>query len=62
MNTYAAHWKGQLIEVTANTTYEAQTIATPLFQKGTRKKVKQYDVDVFLTAKDGVPYAQPTTF
>lgn len=62
MNKYAAYWKGQFIEVEAETTYAAQILAVPVFQKQTRKKVKQYDVDIFLTEKNGETYLQPTTF
>ena len=61
MNKYAAYWKGQIIEVEAETAYDAQTIATPVLQKTTRKKVKQYDVNVFLTEKDGEVVLQTIT-
>ncbi len=53
MNGYVAMWDNERIEVEAKTSYEAQKLATVAFQKGTRKKVKGYDIIVVLCEKDG---------
>ncbi len=53
MNRYVALWNGERIELKAKTSYEAQKLATVALQKGTRKKVKGYDVTVVLCEKDG---------
>lgn len=51
MNTYIAFYKGQQLEIKADTTLQAQTIAAAKF--GARKA---WDVTVILAAKaDGVP-------
>ena len=51
-NGYIALWGGKQIEVFAETTYSAQQKATIEFQKGTRKKVKGYEITVILCEKD----------
>ncbi len=53
MNGYVALWAKQRIEVYADTAYEAQEAAREVFQKGTRKKVKGYDIIITLCEKDG---------
>ena len=53
MNGYVCFWDSQRVEVYAESSYEAQQKAIPLFQKNTRKKVKGYDVTVMLAEKDG---------
>ena len=50
---YIAIWNGKRIEVYADTSYQAQCEAEKEFQKGTRKKVKGYDITVVLCEKDG---------
>ena len=53
MNGYVAIWQGKRIEVHAETSYSAQCKAETEFQKGTRKRVKGYDISVILCEKDG---------
>ena len=48
MNGYKAFYKGREIEVTANTSYEAQKAAALRF-----KAKKAYEVTVFLCEKQG---------
>jgi hypothetical protein len=56
MNTYGAWFKGEVIEVEAETTFAAQTAAIGVFaKKFPRHKVKGYQITVLLAAKDGVP-------
>lgn len=55
MNGYKCFWKHakEPIDVLASTSLEAQTKATELFQaKAKRKKVKSYEVSVYLCEKD----------
>lgn len=52
-NGYVAFWKGQQTEVWAETAYDAQKAAVTVFQKNTRKKVKDFDVQVWLAEKNG---------
>ena len=53
MNSYKGFWKGQEIEVMAETSYAAQQALIPLFQAKTRKKVKGSDITVCLCEKNG---------
>jgi hypothetical protein len=56
MNTYAAIWNGQQIEIAAETTYQAQQAAAIAFQAGSRKKVKGYEIAIALIAISGQAY------
>lgn len=57
MNTYHAfNSKGGKIELTANTSYEAQKKAALLF-----KAKKAYEISVILVAKDNVPVVHSTS-
>ena len=62
MNTYVALWGDKEITLDAETTYGAQVAATAVFQAGTRRKVKGHEIVIALTAVNGIPYRQPTTF
>jgi hypothetical protein len=62
MNTYGAFWKGQETTVESETLYGAQLAAVAVFQAGTRKKVKGYEVSIRLMALNGETYLQPTDF
>ena len=53
MNGYVAIWQSKRIEVVADTTFDAQCKAAIVFQQGTRRKVKGYDITVTLCEKDG---------
>jgi hypothetical protein len=53
MNGYVCFWNRQRCEVYAESTLKAQEKATAEFQKGTRKKVKSYEVTAMLAEKDG---------
>ena len=53
MNGYIALWNDKRCEVHAETSRGAQIAATAEFQKGTRKKVKEYEVSVHLAEKNG---------
>ena len=53
MNGYVAMWQDKRTEVYADTLYAAQCKAVEVFQAGTRRKVKGYDVRVILAEKDG---------
>jgi hypothetical protein len=55
VNGYIAYWQGKRAEVYADTLYEAQCKAVEVFQVGTRRKVKGYDVTVGLAEKNGEP-------
>lgn len=55
MNGYLAFYKGNKIEVHANSQSEARTIAVQQF-----KARKAWDVSVVLTEKDGVPVTHST--
>lgn len=48
MNGYIALYKGKQIEIYANTSYEAQQIASKQF-----KAKKSYEVSVYLCEKNG---------
>ena len=52
---YVCFWKGKRCEVRALRTFDAQELARQQFQKGTRAKVKAYEVTVMLAEKDGQP-------
>jgi hypothetical protein len=62
MNGYVAMWQGKSIDVHADTLYQAQVKATQIFQQGTRKKVKGYEVSVYLAEKDGEQVVHVATF
>jgi hypothetical protein len=62
MNGYVCFWNRQRVEVRAESSYEAQQKALPLFQKNTRKKVKGYDVTVMLAEKDGKQVTHTPSF
>ena len=53
MNGYVCIWQEKRIEIMAKTSYEAQELAKNVFQKGTRKKVKGYDIITMLCEIDG---------
>ena len=53
MNGYICFWEQQRKEVYADTSFAAQQRATALFQTGSRKKVKSYQVHVVLAELDG---------
>ena len=54
LNGYICFWKGQKVEVYADTTYNARNVAHNLFkEKAGRKKVNSYDITVMLAEKDG---------
>ena len=57
MNKYGAIWRELELEIEAETTYQAQQLALPLFQaRAGRRKVKGYEITVMLTQLDGVEY------
>lgn len=53
MNGYKAFCRGKELEVYAPTSYAAQKVALPLFQKVERKRLRESDVTVILCEKDG---------
>lgn len=54
MNGYVCFWNGKRCEVEAETTFQAQQKAEPIFQKmAGRKKVKRHDITVMLAEKQG---------
>lgn len=53
MNGYVCIWQGKRIEIEAKSQYEAQELAKNVFQKGTRKKVKGWDIAIALCEIDG---------
>lgn len=63
LNGYVCLWNGKRVEVHAQTTYAAQQLALPQFQKmAGRKKVKGYDITVVLAEKGGKPVVHHATF
>ena len=54
MNGYIGFYNNKRAEVMANTTYEAQQKLQTVFQQGSRRKVKGYDISVVLAEQDGV--------
>jgi len=56
MNGYIAFYKGRRIEVTAETSYQAQQIAAAKF-----RAKHSYDVTVVLAEKDGKPVTHVPT-
>ena len=62
MNGYMALWQGKRIEVYADTAYDAQKLAAIDFQRGTRKKVKQYEVNVYLCERNGEQVVHVASF
>ena len=62
MNGYVAMWQDKTADVYADTLYQAQQIATQIFQEGTRRKVKGYEVSVYLAEKDGEQVVHVATF
>lgn len=55
MNGYLAFWRSKIIEVHAETSYEAQQKAAALF-----KAKKTYEVAVVLAEKGGAPVVHST--
>lgn len=56
MNGYVTFYRGERLEVHADTTFEAQQKAQAEFQKKhPRRKVKGYEVSVHLAEKAGQP-------
>ena len=53
MNGYVCLWQGKRCEVKAETMLQAQALAVAEFQRGTRKKVKRWDITVVLAEKGG---------
>ena len=62
MNGYIAMWQGKQVEVYADTAYQAQQLATVEFQRGTRKKVKDYDVNAYLCERNGEQVVHVASF
>ena len=57
MNTYGAIWKELELVIEADTTYQAQQLAVPLFQaQAGRRKVKGYEISVLLMKLRGEDY------
>ena len=57
MNKYGAIWEDKELEIEAETTYQAQQLATAEFQKvAGRRKVKGYQITVALLQLNGVDY------
>ena len=57
MNTYGAIWKELELVIEAETTYQAQQLALPLFQaQAGRRKVKGYEISVLLMKLKGEEY------
>ena len=57
MNTYGAIWKELELVIEAETTYQAQQLAVPLFQaQAGRRKVKGYEISVLLMKLKGEEY------
>ena len=54
MNGYICFWNQKREEVHAASSYEAQEEARERFQKGTRKKVKGYDICTVIAEVDGL--------
>jgi hypothetical protein len=54
-NTYHAFYRGKKLELTAKTSFKAQTKAA-----ATLKAKKSYEVTVMLVAKGDVPYTHST--
>lgn len=62
MNGYKCFWNGKELDIYADTTYQAQQLATPEFQKiAGRKKVKEYQVTVMLCELNGEQYTHSTS-
>ena len=61
MNGYICFCKGQKLEVYAETTYKAQQEAFEQFKKRF-KKIKSYDVDVYLAEVNGKQYVHTPDF
>jgi len=59
---YVCFWKGKRCEVYALRLLDARELACQQFQKGTRAKVKAYDVAVILAEKDGQPVIHRADF
>jgi len=53
MNGYVCFWEQKREEVYAETSYDAQELAAAVFQKGTRKKVKSYQIATVLAQLEG---------
>ena len=60
VNTYGAIYGDKELSIEAGTTYQAQQIAQEIFQRGTRKAVKGWQITVMLTHLDGVEYVHST--
>ena len=52
-NGYICIYNGNQKEIYASSSYQAQEKAVIEFQKGSRKKVKGYDISTTLCEKDG---------
>jgi hypothetical protein len=62
MNTYGAIWRDKELVIEAETTYQAQQLAVPLFQaQAGRRKVKGYEINVLLMKLGGVDYVHVAT-
>lgn len=64
MNGYLCHWlygKEPVEVYTDKGAYDAQRKAAEIFQKSTRKKVKSWDIKVYLAEKSGEPVIHSTT-
>ena len=61
MNGYKCLWNGKELDIYADTTYDAQVLATAEFQKvAGRKKVKGYDIHIVLCEVNGEQYYHST--
>ena len=62
MNGYKCMWNGKELDIYADTAFQAQEMATAVFQKTAgRKKVKSYDVRVYLCELNGEQYYHSTS-
>ncbi len=52
-NGYIGFYKGEKKEVMADTKYNAQQKLLAMFQQGSRRKVKEYDIAVEIAERDG---------
>lgn len=62
MNGYICLWKGQRVEVYAETSLRARDKAVGLFQAKSRAKVKPSDVTAVLAEKNGEPVVHTADF
>jgi hypothetical protein len=62
VNKYGAIWQGKELEISADSTYQAQQLAVEQFQKvAGRRKVKGWEITLGLLELDGVEYVHVAT-